>query len=287
MIDTVFSIFRQFFDFSQYMPTVFYPHSSAEPHRLESLWNWMVYAIKHTPDIMPNGDAYVRLHASLPSGCIHTQILDSWINALMILTCLSDCGFAISTDLMMKFLGDDSVIHLLISIPDTQHPALLDAFTASARRRFGAIVSPKSEILSMPFRTRYSPGIKVLGYRLTQTIPYRSDIDLLAALLHVYGNYQFEILKSRCVGIAYANLGQHQHVHDICRDIHDHLHARGIAYNPLSLREIGIVSQPYESEILPYAFPSLEKTQQGIFDISRTNTTTLVKLWPKSVFCSE
>jgi len=255
LIDYVFSVWRTYYDFSKYMPTKFYPDADADPKRIESLWNWMIYMIKHAPDVLPNGDAYVRLFNSLPSGAFHTQLLDSWINALMTLTILSALGFRVTPEMIAKFLGDDSFVMLYVSIPESMIPEFNEAFKQEAVKRFNAKISEKNQINDR-FARDHKPGIKILGYQLYHSMPWRDEVELLTHLVYTWRGYTLPQLKSRCVGLAYANFNMSKVVYRVAKHIHDKLDAADVPYSKMPWREAFAPSDPYMTEAIPDHFPS-------------------------------
>uniref|UniRef100_A0A8D8RQ39 RNA-directed RNA polymerase n=2 Tax=Cacopsylla melanoneura TaxID=428564 RepID=A0A8D8RQ39_9HEMI len=76
LVDMAHTILRSYLTFTEgYVPTTDYPHTATNPQRLQRLWDWMCTAIKSTPDVLPNGDCYIRQHAGIASGYFQTPHL--------------------------------------------------------------------------------------------------------------------------------------------------------------------------------------------------------------------
>lgn len=106
-----------------YIPTINYPGSETDEWRLKNLFDHMNYAVKHTPDLLPNGDVFVRQHCGITSGFSQTQILGSMYNALLSLTILKENGINVH-NVALKVQGDDSIIAVNGYIP----PSFIDPF---------------------------------------------------------------------------------------------------------------------------------------------------------------
>jgi hypothetical protein len=97
VIDDVHIMWKSWFDLSRYEPTVFYPFASTSEERLNRLWKWTTDMIKHYPILQPDGKLYQWQHNGIASGFQQTQILDSFVNTIMLLTTLSANGINIES----------------------------------------------------------------------------------------------------------------------------------------------------------------------------------------------
>jgi len=111
LIRIVHRIWRSYFDFSWYEPTSFYPHGQPKDERkIERLWKWMTESILNTPILLPDGRLFKWRWNGFGSGFQQTQLLDSFCNAIMLLTCLTALGVDInSSHFWARFQGDDSI----------------------------------------------------------------------------------------------------------------------------------------------------------------------------------
>jgi len=112
LMSTVHSIWRSYFSFERYAPTSFYPNGRPkDPFHIERLWKWMCYCIFFTPILLPDGRLYQWTYNGFGSGYQQTQLMDSFGNMIMILTCLSSLGINIRSDrFWIRVQGDDSLV---------------------------------------------------------------------------------------------------------------------------------------------------------------------------------
>jgi hypothetical protein len=216
IIDDVHSAWRSFYDFSCYQPTNFYPHASTKLERIENLWKWMTYNVKHYPILLPDGSLYKWTANGIASGYQQTQLLDSWVNCIMLLTCLSELGIDIEhPHFFIKVQGDDSICAFSeCPIRTIGKERFLKRFEAIALRRFNAILSSKKTNLSSSL-----DEIKVLGYNNTSGIAWRTEVDLLSHLYFPERPQSLEAVAGNAVGIALAAQGCSRTVFDICEDV--------------------------------------------------------------------
>nr|APG78273.1 RdRp [Hubei partiti-like virus 28] len=162
VIDDVHKIIESYINFEDgYVPTFDYPDSITNPERLRNLWRWMCDAIKHTPDILPDGNMYQRQHAGIASGFFQTQLLDSMYNTVILLTSLSALGINIE-NLKIKVQGDDSLIAIPQLIPEPLHSSFLEVLADKADTYFGAVLNTKKSRMSSRLE-----GLPVLGFTNT------------------------------------------------------------------------------------------------------------------------
>jgi hypothetical protein len=218
VIDDVHVMWRSWFDFSKYEPTVFYPDASppdAET-RMGRLWYWMTDMVKHYPILQPDGNVYQWTRNGIASGFQQTQLLDSFVNTIMLLTCLSADGINIEAKhFKIKVQGDDSLIAFAERRFDVYGPQYLDRLAKSAEFYFNAKLSVKKSFCNGTLNTMY-----VLGYYNSYGIPFRTDEDLLSHLVFPERPQKLEQLAASCVGIAMATNGCSPVVYSICEDVH-------------------------------------------------------------------
>jgi len=223
-------VIRPMFDFDNgYHPTVYYPDSTgADPERIQNLWNWMTDATLTTPLMLPNGDLLRFRHSGIYSGYFQTQILDSMYNCVMIFTILSRMGFDLDK-VQIKVQGDDSLIIMNYNYTLLK-PSFLQFFSYYAKLYFGSTLNTKkSEILPN------LEGAEILKYRNHGTMPFRDELQLLAMLRHPERTVSLPALMARCIGIAYANCGNHSRVYQICEDIYKFLEKGNYSPDPHGL----------------------------------------------------
>lgn len=280
LIDIVHDCWSTFMTYdSGYMPSLDYPTSVVKEWRCSNLWKWMNAAAKFTPIRLPNGQEFKRRHSTLASGMLQTQVLDSWINTIMTLTCLKELKFDIE-DLYIKVLGDDSVIASRMP-PGLRRDDILPRLAEIAARRFGAIVNTeKSQILPSV------EGIHILGYDCHSCLPRRNSNKLLAQLLYPERYAPFEVLKARCVGIAMAGCGLDVNVYKVCKDVFEYCSSR--TEKPADT--VGIPWKSYIDMIRPVdydVFPTRNELLAKLAFPSGVNPDLNEKFWPSWFFSEE
>nr|AHL25161.1 RNA-dependent RNA polymerase [Heterobasidion partitivirus 14] len=273
---------RKFFDFHNgYIPTKFYHSSEADPEHLENLWNWIWTAINKMPVRLPDGTLYQRIHAGIASGLFTTQFLDSWYNALMILTVLDAMGFDIST-VSLRVQGDDSIIALIFHIPSSEHIAFKEKFAALALYYFNHIArSEKNKV------TNDTQGVEVLGYTNDNGYPRRDWRKLLAQLYHPRDNNPtFQRLKAKVCGFAYASMYADREVINVLKSIWDYLDSIGIKADLLPLQRDIILHSEENFEVPTDHFPTMEEVTQYLRVPKRRTAADSEAYFPMSHFMS-
>ena len=273
-------IMRPMFDFTNgYHPTIYYPSTpNTDPERLENLWNWMTDSILTIPLILPDGRILRFQHSGIYSGYFQTQILDSMYNCVMILTIMSRMGYNLSK-VHLKVQGDDSLIVTPYKYA-IMKDSFLDFFSSYAQTYFGSKLNMKKSKISDTLE-----GAEVLRYSNHCTIPQRDELQLLAMLRHPERSASLPSLMARCIGIAYANCGNHTRVYRICEDIYQFLKAGGYTPDPFGLPGGLRFRQNYVpsyTQIDVTRFPTYFETVEHLQDPHRVILTD--KHWPTEHF---
>lgn len=189
-----------------------YESSSTDPVRINRIWEFMRYYVKHSVYRAPDGSRYKRRHSGLPSGLLQTQLLGSYCNAVMVISALFDAGLT-ENDFHVKVMGDDglySIRHCPLS-----PQALLDHISAYTSKHFNAIINTDKSIISVG-----PNNIQFLSYKFKFGAVCRVNDDLLGKLLFPEsGDFSRDITKSRALGILISNLGYDPLVHAVCLDM--------------------------------------------------------------------
>jgi hypothetical protein len=236
LIDDTHSIWRSYFDFSEYEPTNFYPwgHNKMDPTRITRLWEWMCHSIKHTPTLLPDGRLFRWNYLGFGSGYQQTQLQDTFSNAIMLATCLLDLGVDISSkNFWIMLQGDDSLVTFMERMFSLYGSNFAHMLAASAKKRFNAILSTN------PAKTKISDrlnGQSVLGYFNKYGIPFRTDEDLLSHLIFPERLPQsYPKLMGSVLGLAMASCGCSERFYDLCHYVYKKLEARGYTPNMAGL----------------------------------------------------
>nr|UAW09571.1 MAG: RNA-dependent RNA polymerase [Aspergillus flavus partitivirus 2] len=280
VIDDIHDVLKSNIDFEHgYMPTKDYPETWTHPQKLENLWNWMTNAIKHTPDLLPDGRMYERQHAGIASGFFQTQLLDSIYNAIMIFVSLIKMGINISTT-GLKVQGDDSIVSLNEFIPKQVHQSFIDQFANHADRYFGAVLNTKKSKMGNTLN-----GLPVLGFTNDNGYPTRDKEALLASLLYPERNTDQPRLMARAIGIAWANCGVHSDVYEVCSDVYKRFQDEGFSPKMSGLPDIVksqhlLFSRPAKDEKIPEEFPTFFETIRHVQEINFRSQSQKQLFWP-------
>jgi len=280
IIDDVHSIWKSYFTFEYgYEPTSEYPHSKTTDtkEKINNLWEWMTYSVKHTPILAPSDRLYRWKWNGIASGYQQTQLMDSFVNTIMILTCLSELGVDIeSPEFIIYVQGDDSLIAIPERIFDIYGKSFLDKIAEIAELRFNATINVSKSTISNNLN-----DIEVLSYSNRFGIAYRDETYLLAQLLHPERpTRSLGALASAAVGIAMASMGQSELVYKVCYDVWNHI-VNTLGHQPKHTNLSRWMGQEFALFIDGTTFPTLLelKAQQDFRDKSRSESEKQ-KLWP-------
>nr|QLC36802.1 RNA-dependent RNA polymerase [Sarcosphaera coronaria partitivirus] len=286
VIDDVHIMWRNWFDFSKYEPTdsimkeqdarLSYPSSKANPVKIQRLWDWMTYSIKHTPIRGFSGQLYQWQYNGIASGYQQTQLLDSFVNIIMLMTVLSASGINIESDNFAVLVqGDDS----LSAFPETitDHKKFLDLLAKEAKIRFNATLSVDKTTIGYSLNS-----VEVLSYRNNNGIANRDEADLLAHLLYPERNQGLPEAASSCIGIAYASMGCSRTVYNVCRDAFEFLTTQfKVKPSTKWLEDFFKVRGLEASRIIGKAqFPSFEECYSQNYDYSSRTEEEKNRTWP-------
>lgn len=291
VIRDLFRIMRTFVTFGEgYVPTVNYPNTQQTWHThqedaLQRLWDWTLEAFENTPILMPDGRVYKRKHAGIPSGLYITQFLDSMYNMTMICTILSSLGFHLNRKLIMKLMGDDSLVRLNVLIPPNQHASFLAVMQTKASYYFGSIIAVEKSKMSNTLN-----GCEVLSYYNHNGLPHRDPDALLAQFYHTKARSPTpERTMASAVGFAYASCGFEPRVYNVCKDIYEFYRKQGIVPDPAGLR-LALGDDPMSLTIRDIdlsRFPSKLDIQGRLFSLDYQNESNLNTFWNQNYFLAD
>jgi len=268
---------HSFYDWSgTYQPTNFYPHAKTDPSRLQNLWDWFTHNVKHYPIATPSG-LYQWTRNGIASGFQETQLLDSWVNGIMLLTCLSELGVDIDHEhFFIKLQGDDSITCFSEGFYRLYGKKFLERMSKVANLRFNAKLSvDKSDIHDR------LDGVYVLGYYNTSGIAWRTDIDLLSHLLFPERSQTLEATASSALGIAMASMGCSEAVYNVCRDVYDFI-TISLKKEPshLTSTQSNYFLYLFGLEELPMLFPSFNSVYLQNYILDGRTESQRQRTWP-------
>lgn len=282
LIDEVHKIWRSYFDFTRYQPTSFYPNATPKRvERIERLWKWMCHSIKHTPVLLPNGELWRWTYNGFASGFQQTQLMDSFANAIMIMTCLGALGVKIdSDDFWIRVQGDDSLIAFCEGMFQIYGPHFLTMLEESANYYFNAKLNTKKSQISAKLS-----GMGVLSFFNQQGLPFRTDEDLLRHLFFPERDQDLARTAASALGLAYAACGCSKRFHKLCEYIYEKLVIeKGFLPEPEVLRWM-VRANIFESEeqiieLCNKPFPTRMELRTNAWQHTPRSDGERERLWP-------
>nr|QJW70313.1 RNA-dependent RNA polymerase [Erysiphe necator associated partitivirus 12] len=285
VIDDVHSMWRSWFDFDQgYEPsrsdTHDYHASKTEEWKIENLWTWMTHSIKHTPILGFSGTIYEWSYNGIASGFQQTQLLDSFVNAIYLLTCLSACGIDIDAPGFNLFVqGDDSLTTFSERVFQFGGKEFLAKLAREANIRFNAVLSVDKTTHGTSLN-----DVEVLSYRNNQGIALRDPAELLAKLLYPERPKRLGGTAASAIGIAMAAMGSSPQVYNTCRNVYNFIvYELEVEVDFKEFRAYSTVHQSAAEEALalqPTRFPSYNETLCYNYDFSTRSEKEKQRLWP-------
>jgi len=279
LIRIVHDIWRTYFDFTLYQPTSFYPFAKPkDPLHIERLWKWMTYSITHTPILLPDGRLYAWTYNGFGSGYQQTQLMDSFVNMIMILTCLSSLGINVKSErFWIRVQGDDSLVTFFERVYDLFGPNFLVMLEHSALFYFNAKISIKKSKIGNRLN-----GMTVLGYFNHNGIPFRTDEDLLRHLFFPERDQDWTRLAASAMGLAMASCGCSTRFYNVCYDIWRRLtQIRGITPKFSALRWMERANMIERAEaLIGTKFPTRLQLAASTWSEPTREETAKQRLWP-------
>jgi hypothetical protein len=279
LITIVHEIWRSYFNFNKYQATSIYVDPKPKnPEHIERLWRWMCHSIKFNPILLPNGELWRWSYNGFGSGYQQTQLMDSFVNAIMILTCLSALGIDINSDrFWIRIQGDDSLVTFFERVFDIYGPNFLDMLAKAAKYYFNAILSTKKSMIQ-----KRLDGITVLGYFNVYGLPYRTDEDLLRHLFFPEHDQDWTRLAASAMGLAMASCGCSVRFYKCCKDIWDELTVkRGVEPHFRALRWMERANMIERIEALKKSdFPDFNTMRAEAWSMPTREKSAKQRLWP-------
>lgn len=275
IIDDVHSMWRSWFDFDAgYEPTNIYPKTTTKSHQIEALWEWMTDQVKHMPIRAASGNVYQWSFNGIASGFQQTQLLDSFVNCIMLLTCLSSLQINIESQHFNIFVqGDDSLVTFVEMVLHHDKKSFLAALEKEAKRRFNADLSADKTSAGTTLS-----DVEMLSYRNRSGIAYRDEAELLAHFLYPERTRDLEATAAAAVGIATAAMGCSRYVYNTCRDAFIFI-TEELGKVPSQLPKDWLYKSGFVT-IDTMKFPSFEETFIQNYDLRERTEADKNRLWP-------
>jgi hypothetical protein len=240
-----------------YQPTITSPEST-EKHdpdllyiKMRNLLQFYHTWFRNMVFVTPEGYAYRRQHAGIPSGMLNTQQLDSYGNLYLICDALLEYGLTKRQikQIRMFVLGDDNAGFTHFDIFELE--AILQFAIQYIKIRWNMTIKPEKCVF-----TDNRQYISTLSYQCCFGNPKKDIEKLIAHLCFPEHGTKPQFMSSRAVGMAYAACGQDKAFHSLCEDV----------YNEF----LPYAQQPKENDVtmkgkfLPGVFFQLENRDQFI-----------------------
>jgi hypothetical protein len=277
VIDDVHDIWRSWFDFENgYEETNIYPNTHADPAHFENLWEWMTHSVKHTPIKGQSGQLYEWQFNGIASGYQQTQLLDSFVNAIMLLTCLSACGINIDSPSFKLFVqGDDSLV-AFNELVFQFNKSFLSKLEAEAQTRFNAKLSAEKTTAG-----EHLNEVEVLSYKNRHGVAYRDEKYLLAQLLYPERHRDLEATAAAALGIATASMGCSRTLYNVCKNVHWFI-VNQLGRTPVFRGDSWLTRVGFEPTADLTVFPTLEQIYSQNYDLRERTASEKNNLWPKT-----
>jgi hypothetical protein len=268
-------MWRSWFDFDLgYEETNEYPDSKTNPEWMENLWYWMTDMVKHYPIRTDSGHIFKWQFNGIASGFQQTQLLDSFVNAIMILTCLSSLGINIESENFQLFVqGDDS----LVTVPENYYYQYGNEFLLKLKKeaslRFNSILSDTKSKFSNSLN-----DVDVLHYSNAAGRAFRPEAELLAHLLYPERTRSLGATASAALGVAQSAMGSSRTVYNVCKDVYDFIKIQ-LQTEPIP-RYVNKTRVRASLPEIPTKFPSFEETFSQNYSVQVRTESEKQRLWP-------
>jgi hypothetical protein len=268
--DDVHQTIQDHFDYTQYVPTKVHPsiNNPANIAKHKNLWNWINRYLKEGPVLLPDGSRYRRKQMGVPSGALQTNVLDSWVNLIVVLSILLELGVEVNDEnIFIKVMGDDSLIICRQKLPYQSSESLIQEISDIAKRRYGMILNTDKSFISHGLTPR---KFEFLGYSQQHGLPYRDEETLLAKLLYPERFGSIQDMMSRCIGLAYAAAGNHPIFYKLCKTCYETAEKKyHVKPSKKVLKQYAF--QTGDNFTMPDTFPSKDDVLHRIFDEPATD----------------
>lgn len=270
--------FNNYFDYTVYLPnrlrggkySKYNPKSQRGKISLRkkmfSLLIWVIVHITRGLLALPTGELVRRLWACLPSGCFITQAVDSFYNALVIITILLTMGFKVRAhNFYLIVLGDDSLFQLDLPGHGYTQEQFIKEFSRLCYLHFGMIVNMEKSII-----TTDKNKIVFLGARNQNGQPVREPEEALAKCVKGERGHRAKYALSKLVGTKWSLCGTDATTASILDDAYAHL--ASVTKNA-DIEHAVALQDPAVTEFLnsdntegPLIYPSLQDTFKYSFN---------------------
>jgi hypothetical protein len=276
----IYKILQSHIDMSHYIPRSDKPHSdknrpkAGRHERLTRNYEYMVSQALNSRILLPDSSQWKLAHSGLNSGLFMTQMMGSYVNAVICFTVLMELGIDIRRpNGWYLFQGDDSFIAYNGIIH--QKEDLLDNIAAVAARRFGMILNREKSVISEVLEQ-----CSFLGYTFDGLEPIRPSDRLLCQLAYPEYLWNYENQAARSIGIAWASCARDDRLFKLCKLIFEFCKAKNprpfTGYMSRFLK--AMLPDEVVAHIDPTVFPTKEQIRSVLYQYDYAPKSS----WPKT-----
>lgn len=183
--------------------------------RMSNLLRFLHMWYNNMTFLSPDGFAYRRTHAGVPSGLLNTQYLDSFGNLYLIIDGLIEYGCSEQEidDILLFIMGDDNTGFTHWTLIKLEK--FISWFESFAYTRYGMKLSKAKSTLSND-----RGDIETLSYQCCYGMPRRPIGKLVAQLCFPEHGPDRRYMSYRAIGMAYASCAQDTQFHQFCRSVY-------------------------------------------------------------------
>nr|WUV41264.1 putative RNA-dependent RNA polymerase [Cordyceps militaris partitivirus 1] len=197
------------------------PEMEQFAQKVENLIGFLKDWYKNMVYITPDGFAYRRQFAGVPSGILMTQFIDSFVNLAILLDGFLEFGLTSEEirTIIILLMGDDNVF----LTPETlsRLRTFLEWFAEYALKRWHMEVNVEKSAF-----TTLRRKIEVLGYTNNYGMPFRSTSKLIGQLAYPERHVTDEDMCMRAIGFAWCSAGADATFHALCKKVFHHYYAK-------------------------------------------------------------
>ncbi|AAP79988.1 putative RNA-dependent RNA polymerase [Ceratocystis polonica partitivirus] len=240
------------------------PEAAVFANKVENLLKFINTWFKEMVYITPDGFAYSRTFAGVPSGILCTQLIDSFVNLVVLIDSLFEFGFHESDikSALILLMGDDNVVFA----PDklSQLHSFFKFLPDYAKKRWNMKVNVDKSIF-----TTLRRKIEILGYTNNYGMPVRSLSKLIGQLAYPERHVNDSDMCMRAIGFAWCAAASDSTFHDFCRKVFIYYYARVnvpikdlVQSNASALPGMFFAYRDVHQHIKLDHFPSIEEVRQ-------------------------
>lgn len=183
--------------------------------RMDKLLSFLHLWYNNMTFLSPDGYAYRRTYAGVPSGLFNTQYLDSFGNLYLIIDGLIEFGCTDEEiqDILLFIMGDDNSGFTNWALIRLEK--FITFFEAYALQRYNMKLSKTKSVI-----TNQRDNIETLGYQCNFGLPVRPIPKLVAQLCFPEHGMKRKYMAYRAIAMPYVACASNRQFHQFCRAVY-------------------------------------------------------------------